>query len=717
MLNARSLSIAALAAAGALLPAATAAAAPAAARCAAVAPTHLRVAASKGAADRVVVSWRAPRRHPARLAFRVARDGATVGQTRARRMSVAVPPGQAPKITVTAVVGGRLTTCRATITAAMPAAGSGVVTGIAVRPGAAGRAVISWDAPAGGATAGYRILRDGRLAQRVRRPSLTVRLTRRAVHYQVAALDRAGRRGPRSSAVTVRAGHRRPTAPIGAGASDITDTSLTLSWGPSQAPSGRIAGYRVLRDGRTVKAVGGTSITLPKGGAGRTLSFRVVAVDDAGWASPDSDPITLTTGAGTAAGASAPGAYGPPGPPGIPVADAVGDTTLTLSWAPSALPARAVLRGYRLMRDGVVVGQVAGPRTTLGNLEPKSGHDWTVAAVDTRGVVSEPSPAARIVQAEPVPTTGLAHAFLLASTDSSFAAFRDMYQKIGVVYPTFFDCRTTGEIDGQDNRDIVTFAQDRKVKVLPRFNCQSTSVVHRILTDPALRETWLSGVTDLVARHGYDGANIDFEAVAAADRDAMTSFIAALADRLHAQGKLLSQAVSPKTEDVPNHPRSTAFDYVSLAQHDDYIFVMTWGLHWSTSAPGAQDDIAWVRAVAAYAATMPNHERFVLGTMLYGMDWAGSGGTANPGEGRHYPEVQALAARYGVTPVRDTAVDAWKLAYTDDAGVPHTVWFPDAETIGDRIAIARDNGLGIGFWRLGQEDDRVWSDPRLPVAG
>jgi hypothetical protein len=34
-----------------------------------------------------------------------------------------------------------------------------------------------------------------------------------------------------------------------------------------------------------------------------------------------------------------------------------------------------------------------------------------------------------------------------------------------------------------------------------------------------------------------------------------------------------------------------------------------------------------------------------------------------------------------------------------------------------RLAIARERGLGVGFWRLGHEDDRIWSDPQLPTIG
>jgi spore germination protein YaaH len=453
--------------------------------------------------------------------------------------------------------------------------------------------------------------------------------------------------------------------------------------------------------------------------AASAATYRVFALDDAGWASRGSDAVTVAGRTSSAAARpsapGAPNAAARPSAPGAPNADAVSDTTISLSWS---APEGAKLRGYRLLRDGEIVGQVGDPRATLGNLAPKSAHDWSVAAIDTAGAVSDPSPATRVVQADPPATRGVAHAFLLASTDSSFAAFRRTYQQIGVVYPTFFDCnRSTATLEGSDSQDITTFAKDRKVKVLPRINCQSTSVVHRILADPATREAWLAGILGLVRDHGYDGVNLDFESVAAADRDALTGFVADLAARLHAEGKLLSQAVSPKDKDVPNHPRSTAFDYAQLAEYDDYVFVMAWGQHWSTSAPGPLDDVRWVRSVADYAASMPHPEKFVMGTMLYGMDWPGDGGADQPADARHYPEVQALAARYGATPTYDPDVDAWTLSYTDDAGTARAVWYPDATTTANRIGIARERGLGIGFWRLGQEDDRVWNDPRLVAQG
>jgi spore germination protein YaaH len=702
----RSLPAAALGAGALLLCAAAPSGAEAASSCPTIKPASVRI--QPGAADTVSVSWKIPRRHPSRLAFRVTRDGAVVGQTTGRRVTVNVKPGTRPRIAVTAVVAGRLTHCRAVVTVDGAGSGAtrvGAVAGLSARPDGTRRAKLSWDPSVVGSkpAASYRILRDGKVVRRTKHRTITVRLGKRAVRYQVAAVTRSGRVGPRSSVVVLKKGFVPPSRPTAPAVADATPTTVTMSWGASRAMHGRIAAYRVIRDGRTQQAVRGTSVSLPAVGP---RTYRVVAVNSSGWASKASEPVTVEVG------------RRPPSAPGAPGATAVTDTSISLSWTPSQLPSGSKLRGYRVMRDGVIVTQVQAEAATVGNLAAKSSHDWSVAAVDTTGNVSASSPVSRIVQADPPPTAGAAQAFLLASTGSSFTAFRQHYRQIGVVYPTFFDCnRGSGAIEGNNDQQIVQFAQDRKVKVLPRFNCQSTSRLHQIFTDPVLRQQWLDGITARVEQYGYDGVNIDFETAAAADRDLMTSFIADLSDRLHARGKLMSQSVSGKTKEVANHPRSTAFNYPELAKYNDYIFVMAWGTHWSTSAPGTQDDIKWVGQVADYVATMPNKQKFVMGTMLYAMDWPAGGGATHPGAGLNAAELAQALARVSSPPAYDSAVGSWHATYQDDAGVTHDVWYSDLKGIGDRLAIARNRGLNIGFWRLGQEDDRLWTDLQLPTIG
>jgi spore germination protein YaaH len=701
----RSLTLAALGA-GALLASAPGAA-QAAADCGAIGAKHLKLSRD-AAGTSVTVSWRAPRQ--ARLAFRVARDGAVVGQTRGRSMAVRVSPGRAAKITVTAVLGSKATKCVARVR--LPGAGErsgppGAVRDLAVRPRGARSVKLTWGPAVRGTrpVARYRVLRGKSVVRTTRRRAITVSTSK--ARYRVVAVDTAGRTSRRGNRVLVKRGHATPTTPKAPAASDTNETSALLSWAPSRAVGSKIARYRVVRKGRTVASSKRTQVRVKGLKNGKKATFRIVAVDRLGWASKRSAKVSVVAG------------HTAPGAPGAPTATSVTDTTLALAWAGAQLPTGSKLRGYRLMRDGKVVTQVPAAQANVGNLAANAVHDWSVAAVDTLGYVSAPSPASRIAQGAPEPTQGGVQAFLLASTDASFARFREQYRRVSVVYPTFFDCdRATGAITGANNAQIVSYAQARKVRVLPRFNCQSTDTLHRIFADPALRQQWIDSIVTQAVQNGWDGVNIDFEAGAAADRNLMTSFIADLSERLHAQGKLLSQAVSAKAKDSLTHPRNGIFDYPELAKYNDWIFVMAWGVHWATSTPGAQDDFPWVRSVADYVATMPYREKWVMGTMLYGMDWPNGGGSAaNEASALHWPEIQALLAQRGVQPVFDATANSYRVNYTDDNGTPRELWYSDAKAVGDRIALARERGLKVGFWRLGQEDPGVWTEPRLPIGG
>ena len=96
--------------------------------------------------------------------------------------------------------------------------------------------------------------------------------------------------------------------------------------------------------------------------------------------------------------------------------------------------------------------------------------------------------------------------------------------------------------------------------------------------------------------------------------------------------------------------RSGFYSYEDLGAVADRVFVMNWGWHWSTSAPGAPDELELCRRVADYVASMPNKQRFVLGTHMYGMDWPNGGGLANRATALEYADVQALIARERATP-------------------------------------------------------------------
>jgi spore germination protein len=202
-----------------------------------------------------------------------------------------------------------------------------------------------------------------------------------------------------------------------------------------------------------------------------------------------------------------------------------------------------------------------------------------------------------------------------------------------------------------------------------------------------------------------------FEAGAASNRAALTSFIAELGRRLHANGRLLSMAVSPKSADSTTHPRSGIFDYAALVPNVDWIFVMNWGVHWATSAPGPIAELPWATDNADYVASMPQKKKWILGAPMYGFDWPGNGGADEEATPLEYADVRALIARVGASPRYDAAAGEWTFTYHSAAdGKTHTVWYVDSRAIAERFALARARGLGgVGVWRLGTEDQSIWS--------
>ena len=487
-----------------------------------------------------------------------------------------------------------------------------------------------------------------------------------------------------------------PSRPSGLAATGVAGGHARLVWSPGADGGKQTAAYRVYRDGRAYKRVRGRVLRVR---IGRTRVYRVAASDARGHVGPRSTPVKVVRG------------HRPPGAPARVRASKVGQSRVRLSWRPGRARGGRIA-GYRIFRDGLLVRQVRGRRGSDRNLAAGTSYRFTVAAVDTQGYQSR---SVRIAVSTDMPgaTQGRAHAFLLATTDESFRDLQRNYRQIGTVYPTYFECRAAdGAIIGREDPLITSWSRLRGIRVLPRFDCQRPATLHSILTDAGRREATIAALVALASKHGYDGINVDFENGDASDRTALTEFVSRLATRLHAAGKRLAVEVSAKYEHTTTG-RSGFYDYEALGAVADTVFVMNWGWHWSTSAPGAPDDLELSRKVADYVAAMPTRTRFVLGTHLYGMDWPNGGGPANRAGALEYADVGALIERHRPSPALDPLSDAWTFGYVDAAGTRHEVWYPDATTVARRVRLARDRGLGVGFWRLGREDQRIWADPQI----
>ena len=111
---------------------------------------------------------------------------------------------------------------------------------------------------------------------------------------------------------------------------------------------------------------------------------------------------------------------------------------------------------------------------------------------------------------------------------------------------------------------------------------------------------------------------------------------------------------------------------------------------------------------------------------MYGIDWslgapaqagagdgAPAGGAASGATAYQFAGIRELQRAARAHATRDRSSGEMTFDYTAASGVAHAVWYMDARAVLDIFAIARADGLGVGLWRLGEEDQSLWSSRAL----
>ncbi|TML04816.1 MAG: hypothetical protein E6G41_11225, partial [Actinobacteria bacterium] len=221
-----------------------------------------------------------------------------------------------------------------------------------------------------------------------RRGVLRLRLARRSV-VGVAVASAAG-------ATTLKVHTKAPSAPTNLTAA-AGDSNVSLTW--SASSGGRLSGYRVYMNGALAATVGLSTSYLRSGlSDGATYSFYVVAFDTAGNSSAPSSTVTATPQA--AVSPPPPSDTTPPSTP-TNVKATGGDTQVALSWSASSDDVGAT--GYRVYRDGSLVGSPSGTSFTDTGLTDGMTYGYRVAATDAAGNVSAQSGTVSATPVAPVP--------------------------------------------------------------------------------------------------------------------------------------------------------------------------------------------------------------------------------------------------------------------------------------------------------------------------
>jgi C1A family cysteine protease/chitodextrinase len=197
-----------------------------------------------------------------------------------------------------------------------------------------------------------------------------------------------------------------PTTPTNLSASNITQTSCTLSWTASTDNVG-VTGYEVY-DGSTLTiTVTTTNASITGLTCGTTHSFTVKAKDAAGNKSGASNAVSVTM-------LACPDTQAPTAPTNL-AASNVTQTGCTLSWTAST--DNVGVTGYEVFRGSSSVGTTATTTFTVTGLTANTTYSFTVKARDAAGNVSSASNAVSVT------TTGSVVSYCQASHTSPLSYF------------------------------------------------------------------------------------------------------------------------------------------------------------------------------------------------------------------------------------------------------------------------------------------------------
>lgn len=229
-----------------------------------------------------------------------------------------------------------------------------------------------------------------------------------------------------------------------------------------------------------------------------------------------------------------------------------------------------------------------------------------------------------------------------------------------------------------------------------------------LLGSATARTRLVSEIAAQLSAYGADGVNIDFEGVPSGQRANMVSLVRALK----------AAGVGDVTLATPAVDWSDAWDYATLAEESDGLFIMGYEYHWSGGDPGPNaplDDggvwgtytLRWT--VNDYRSAGAPADRILLGLPLYGHTWPVADANAVPGTATG----RASSITYGQT--LDAAGRRWDAASSSPwyPGGGTQTWYEDLQSVEARVrwALLDENLGGVGFWALGYEanDPDFWA--------
>lgn len=301
------------------------------------------------------------------------------------------------------------------------------------------------------------------------------------------------------------------------------------------------------------------------------------------------------------------------------------------------------------------------------------------------------------------PRIGVRAAWYVNWDARSLRSLKHGMKQLNMVLPEWFfinpkTCKLEARVDKKALREM----RKAGVPIIPMLTNNyggdfSPKAIGRIMRDKNMRREFINSLLQTYHRYHFAGINIDLEELDINDNALLTNFVADLYRLFHDNNMYVTQDIAPFNDD---------YDVQQLARYNDYLFLMAYDEHNSTSQPGDIASQHWVERATDWAAKNIPNDKLVLGLAAYGYDWP----QGDEGQTVSYDQTIASALDAGAKIQFDDDSYNLSFSYVDDDNQLHHVFFDDAATLFNLMRFGVTYHLaGFGLWRLGTEDHRLWN--------
>ncbi len=252
-------------------------------------------------------------------------------------------------------------------------------------------------------------------------------------------------------------------------------------------------------------------------------------------------------------------------------------------------------------------------------------------------------------------------------------------------------------------RRMATLVNDTVTADGRTVRLKDPALVHDLLGDPNRRAHLIAEIRAAISEQGFDGLDLDFEDLHAADREPFSEFVAELAGSLHRVSRRLVVTVHPQAR-PEQRDGPGAEDLAALAAVADEIRVMAYHYRYAETDPGPAAPAEWVRSLIEYTLTLVPPQRISLALYVGGWRWNGK-----PGLQISFSEAKNLAHSLGV-PTEWSAKEGTRHFRVSSPEGTTEVWYEDACSLALKTSLAERYHLrGIALWHLAAEDPDLFA--------